>query len=394
MATGLEQPRVSRRCLGVAFGYSRPKRDSAVARFSFRRARPAANQMYRGSPLDGQLKQSIDEPRRPRPFNSREPSDNIRSVVRRPGDDLKTIADQKRRAFATSYSRRRCASLFVVFKRYPKKTPILVVVLAQLTASACHGRRDPSESSHPAEVPTASIAGARATASSAPTATTTTQPAELLNSLVPVVHPMRFEPSPNSAKTSIRLVGPRAFDAMANTYVFFEIENDGPQPAIPDVVLKFADERGKPIGSARCSVATVVVLAKERVPCSLGAPLAATSASYEISTAPDAAAARAKDLRLQFVVKQAKLGSFPQSAASPVALPVVTGVVVNPTREPGTAAVQVAFYDEEGRIVSVAEAQVAGGPIRPGASAPFSAPSTLFIAAQSFSATAYAISTR
>ena len=280
--------------------------------------------------------------------------------------------------------------------RHLATATVLVVVLAQLGASGCRGQRDSGESSRAAEPASASAARGGPPVSRAPSASAATSPNELLSSLTPVVHPMRFEPSagPSSRPTSIRVLGPRAFDAVKQTYVLLEIENDGAQPAIPDVVFKFADVRGNPIGSGKCSLAMVVVLPRERLPCTLLAPGATASASYEISTAPDFAAARAaKDLRLQFVVKDAKLGTFPEGAPSPFVRSVVTGTVANPTREPGTAAVEVVFYDEQRRIVSVGE-HLADGPIRPGASAPFSALSSLYVTARSFSATAYAISTR
>jgi hypothetical protein len=201
-----------------------------------------------------------------------------------------------------------------------------------------------------------------------------------------------FAPAADAASpTSVALRQIRTFGgANGQLWAFMEIVNQTDQPMVPDIRFHYRDGSGQAVSQGKgvevCPIAALVMRPREKISCLTKVPPAAATATYDITLHNANAEELARDKRTDLEVVGAELSSAGQ----------MTGFVENRTAFTLSGSwVQALFYDAAGNIVGHGDARVKGGPIKPGARAPFQLSAGFMLApAASFSARAWTIGGR
>lgn len=210
-----------------------------------------------------------------------------------------------------------------------------------------------------------------------------------------------FAPAVDAASpASVALRQIRTFGgANGQMWAVMEIVNQTDQPMVPDIRFHYRDESGQAVSQGKgveiCPIAALVMRPREKISCLTKVPPAAATATYDITLYNADAEKLARDTRTDLEVVGAELTSAGGSSLLG-SHNQVTGFVENRTTFTLSGSwVQALFYDASGNIVGHGDARVKGGPIKPGARAPFQLQAGFMLApAASFSARAWTIGTR
>jgi hypothetical protein len=213
------------------------------------------------------------------------------------------------------------------------------------------------------------------------------QPSELAP---PTPHALTLKPDWLSPPpTTIALGAVRTYDAWdRRTHALIEVVNRSNKPVVPEIRIRYRDQRDRNLEERPCVLPMLVLLARERVACDPGVPAGAASGIYTIRTAPDdRAAAFASSARTTLKIVGARLETLRGPAQWLLGeVKNTTGGVVRGAR------VHATFYDAEHKIVGYADDALEEPEIAAGASAHFRVASgPLFAPVKSFAAIAYSL---